>query len=85
MDHALQAPRKLSCSLQYYTFMPQVFLETLRLYPPGPATVREAPEGLTLSGYAIPKGTPITVNKLAIQYIKGRIVYMYPCNQEWLN
>ena len=40
----------------------QVFLETLRLYPPGPATVREAPEGLTLSGYEIPKGTPITVN-----------------------
>ena len=49
--------------------MPQVFLEILRLYPPAPATVREAPEGLTLSGYEIPKGTPITVNKVAIYCI----------------
>ena len=50
----------------HITFIPmQVFLESLRLYPPAPATLREAPEGLTLSGYEIPKGTPITVNKMA--------------------
>ena len=44
-----------------YTLLFQVFLETLRLYPPGPATMREAPEGLCLSGYEIPKDATILV------------------------
>ena len=31
------------------------------MHPPGPATLREAPEGLSLSGYEIPRGTMVMV------------------------
>ena len=34
----------------------------LRLYPPAPATLREAPDNLNLSGYDIPEGTAILVH-----------------------
>ena len=44
-----------------YSLLSQVFLETLRMHPPGPATLREAPEGLSLSGYEIPRGTMVMV------------------------
>ena len=40
----------------------QVFEETLRLYPPAPSTVKTAPAGFVLGGYAIPEGTMITVS-----------------------
>ena len=39
----------------------QVFQEVLRLYPPALAFDKEAPKGLTLSGYKIPEGTIIKV------------------------
>jgi len=44
-----------------YILLSQVFLETLRMHPPAPATLREAPEGLSLSGYEIPRGTMVMV------------------------
>ena len=41
----------------------QVFLEVLRLYPPGIGTSRESPaDDFCLSGYPIPKGTNIMLN-----------------------
>ena len=40
----------------------QVFEETLRLYPPAPSTVKTAPAGFVLGGYAIPEGTMISVS-----------------------
>ena len=40
----------------------QVFQEVLRLYPPAPATVREAHENMHLSGYLIPRKTAILVH-----------------------
>lgn len=40
----------------------QVFKEVLRLYSPAPATLREAPDDLKLSGYHIPEGTAILVH-----------------------
>lgn len=38
-----------------------MFEETLRLYPSAGATGREAPEGLELCGYSIPKGAVLMV------------------------
>lgn len=41
----------------------QVFLEVLRLYPPGVGTSRESPsDEFELSGYRIPKGTTIMLS-----------------------
>ena len=45
------------------TSLVQVFLEVLRLYPPGVGTSRESPsDDFHLSGYAIPKGTIIALS-----------------------
>ena len=44
----------------------QVFMETLRLYPPALGACKEAPKGLILSNYEIPEGTAITVRKIVV-------------------
>ena len=40
----------------------QVLKETLRLYPPGGGTRKEAVKGLKLSGYEVPEGTCVMVS-----------------------
>eukprot|EP00731_Ephydatia_muelleri_P028754 Em0020g398a len=40
----------------------QVIQEVLRMYPPVPNIIKESPkEGITLSCYHIPEGTPMTI------------------------
>ena len=42
--------------------------EALRLYPPAPGVAREPIEDVTIGGYAVPKGSLITVNTFAMQH-----------------
>ena len=47
----------------HHVILVQVFLEVLRLYPPGVGTSRESPDdNFHLSGYAIPKETMIALS-----------------------
>ena len=53
--------QRFKCTSPYSHCVVQVFEEVLRLYPSSAATVREAPEGLELCGYSIPKGATMMV------------------------
>jgi len=61
----------------------QVFMETLRLYPPAIGASKEASKGLTLSNYEIPEGTAITVRKIVCRWYLLSFFWWLPIAQYW--
>ncbi|HEY0753088.1 MAG TPA: cytochrome P450 [Ktedonobacteraceae bacterium] len=62
VQQALQGQRATVASLAQLPLCLQVFKETMRLYPPAAAILRESLEATSLDGYRVPKGANILIS-----------------------
>ncbi|CAI0558614.1 unnamed protein product [Linum tenue] len=69
LDHVVGHDRQVQESdLHNLPYLTAIVKETLRLYPPGPLTMRgESGEDCTVAGHHIPKGTRLFINLYKIQ------------------
>jgi cytochrome P450 len=67
IDGVLQGRPPSLADLPSLPHTEMIVREALRLYPPAPGVAREPIEDVTIGGYAVPKGSLITVNTFAMQ------------------
>jgi cytochrome P450 len=67
LDRVLQGRPPAIADLPALPQTEMIVREALRLYPPAPGVAREPIEDVSIGGYAVPKGSLISVNAFAMQ------------------
>ncbi|HEX6463506.1 MAG TPA: cytochrome P450, partial [Vicinamibacterales bacterium] len=67
VDRALQGRTPTLADLANLPYAEMVIREALRLYPPAPGVAREPIEDVTIGGYAVAKGSLISLNTFVMQ------------------